>query len=607
MKPGAKYYEWEGARRAAAARDRPARRGGRRRGARPPDRRQEGDAFRWTGSRPRMRRGDGADAGRPARGRARAPGGEQHPRRHQGRSSSRTWRATGGFVYAGCCGRGDVRGARSRSRPRRRSASCPTRSSARRRRRRRACGADGPASPRRCGRRRTDRHPASPTPGCAPARRRALPGRRAARRTSPTQVGTPVYVYNAEAIRERYRSLDAALGRRAAPDLLRGQGQQQPRRAAHLRDLGAGADIVSAGELARALAAGFAPERIVFSGVGKAAAELRQAVAPGVGHLNVESVEELAPAGRDRRAKSGSTSPVGHPGQPRRHHRHPPLHLDRQERDQVRRAGRPGAGRRGVHRGPPAAPAHHARDAPGQPARRTPSRSARASAGCSSWRSACGPTGAPRRSRCSTSAAASGIRYADEPPMDPVAFRRGRRAAAARRPGYTVVPRARAVPGRERGRAPHRGALPEALRRQGVRGGGRRHERSGAAQPLPGLPRDRGARGQRAADGARRTWSGRCARPATSSRSTATLPDVAPATARRARRRRLRLRDGVQLQHAAPAGGGDGGRRPLVGRAAAGDGGGLFARNGCRPDTRAHADAHVPWRTPTCQSITTAS
>ena len=46
-----------------------------------------------------------------------------------------------------------------------------------------------------------------------------------------------------------------------------------------LRDLGAGADIVSAGEMARALAAGFAAERIVFSGVGKAGDELRAAVA----------------------------------------------------------------------------------------------------------------------------------------------------------------------------------------------------------------------------------------------------------------------------------------------------------------------------------------
>ncbi|MGH2708806.1 MAG: diaminopimelate decarboxylase, partial [Actinomycetota bacterium] len=52
-------------------------------------------------------------------------------------------------------------------------------------------------------------------------------------------------------------------------------------------------DIVSGGELARALAAGFSPERIVFSGVGKTPEELREAVRTGLGRLNVESREEL--------------------------------------------------------------------------------------------------------------------------------------------------------------------------------------------------------------------------------------------------------------------------------------------------------------------------
>jgi diaminopimelate decarboxylase len=60
-----------------------------------------------------------------------------------------------------------------------------------------------------------------------------------------------------------------------------------------LRDLGAGADIVSSGELARVLAAGFDPAHVVFSGVGKTAEEIRSAIRAGVGHLNVESTEEL--------------------------------------------------------------------------------------------------------------------------------------------------------------------------------------------------------------------------------------------------------------------------------------------------------------------------
>ena len=56
---------------------------------------------------------------------------------------------------------------------------------------------------------------------------------------------------------------------------------------------GLGADVVSGGELLRARRAGIAPDRIVFSGVGKTDGELRLALAEGVGQINVESVEEL--------------------------------------------------------------------------------------------------------------------------------------------------------------------------------------------------------------------------------------------------------------------------------------------------------------------------
>jgi diaminopimelate decarboxylase len=107
------------------------------------------------------------------------------------------------------------------------------------------------------------------------------------------QVGTPVYVYNAEAIRERYRALDMALGGMPHRICYAVKANSTLAVLRILRDLGAGADIVSAGEMSRALAAGFAPERIVFSGVGKATAELRQAVRARLGHLNVESIEEL--------------------------------------------------------------------------------------------------------------------------------------------------------------------------------------------------------------------------------------------------------------------------------------------------------------------------
>jgi diaminopimelate decarboxylase len=107
------------------------------------------------------------------------------------------------------------------------------------------------------------------------------------------EVGTPVYVYNAAAIRERFRVLDAALA--GVPHRICYAVKANSTLAVLriLRDLGAGADIVSGGEMARALAAGFGPDRIVFSGVGKAESELRGAVRAGLGHLNVESVEEL--------------------------------------------------------------------------------------------------------------------------------------------------------------------------------------------------------------------------------------------------------------------------------------------------------------------------
>jgi diaminopimelate decarboxylase len=105
--------------------------------------------------------------------------------------------------------------------------------------------------------------------------------------------GTPVFAYSAEAIRSRYRTLDQALAPVAHRICYAVKANSNLAVLRILRDLGAGADIVSVGELSRALAAGFSPDRIVFSGVGKTAEELRTAVKTGVGHLNVESREEL--------------------------------------------------------------------------------------------------------------------------------------------------------------------------------------------------------------------------------------------------------------------------------------------------------------------------
>lgn len=111
--------------------------------------------------------------------------------------------------------------------------------------------------------------------------------------TIAESVGTPTYVYNAGAIRRQFHRLDAAFA--AVPHEICFAVKANSNLAVLrvVRDAGAGADIVSGGEMQRALAAGFAPARIVFSGVGKSAAELEAAVLAGVGHIHLESADEL--------------------------------------------------------------------------------------------------------------------------------------------------------------------------------------------------------------------------------------------------------------------------------------------------------------------------
>lgn len=107
------------------------------------------------------------------------------------------------------------------------------------------------------------------------------------------RVGTPTFVYNAESIRERYRLLED--GFHDVPHRIhyavKANGNLAVLRVA--AELGAGADLVSGGELRRALAAGFPPERLIFSGVGKTEDELRLAIETGIGHIAIESIGEL--------------------------------------------------------------------------------------------------------------------------------------------------------------------------------------------------------------------------------------------------------------------------------------------------------------------------
>lgn len=111
--------------------------------------------------------------------------------------------------------------------------------------------------------------------------------------TIARDVGTPVYVYSSGAIREQYARLERALA--PVPHRIQYSVKANSNLAllALLRSLGAGVDIVSGGELYRARRAGFAGADIVFSGVGKTEAELREALAAGILLVNVESEGEL--------------------------------------------------------------------------------------------------------------------------------------------------------------------------------------------------------------------------------------------------------------------------------------------------------------------------
>ena len=223
MKPGAKYYEWEGRgvplrlevgpRDVASGTVVLARRTGGKKESLPMDGLAERAASTpWTRCRPICSRRPGP-AGRPPRMRGATK--EQFIARMEG---------DGGFVYAGYCGaatceaeikeqtKATIRVLAGRGVPLAGGARPP------------ACGAGGRAWPRPCGRRRTEagRPERAAGRGCldlfadAGLERRAArcPGRRVARPRSPSRSERPPIVYNAEAIRSRYRTLDAGPRRR---------------------------------------------------------------------------------------------------------------------------------------------------------------------------------------------------------------------------------------------------------------------------------------------------------------------------------------------------------------------------------------------------------
>jgi diaminopimelate decarboxylase len=105
--------------------------------------------------------------------------------------------------------------------------------------------------------------------------------------------GTPTYIYSRAAILANYHRLIEGLGRIPSLICYSVKANSHLRILSLLREAGAGFDIVSGGELGRVLRVGAAPDRVVFSGVGKTAEEIDAGLAAGILMFNVESAGEL--------------------------------------------------------------------------------------------------------------------------------------------------------------------------------------------------------------------------------------------------------------------------------------------------------------------------
>src|SRR5882757_8203421 len=106
-------------------------------------------------------------------------------------------------------------------------------------------------------------------------------------------VGTPFYCYSSASLQRHYKVFSDALPKGSLIAFsVKANGNLAVLKT--LAKLGAGADVVSGGELFKALAAGIPAAKIVFSGVGKTPAEMRSALEAGIYQFNVESEPELA-------------------------------------------------------------------------------------------------------------------------------------------------------------------------------------------------------------------------------------------------------------------------------------------------------------------------
>ena len=105
--------------------------------------------------------------------------------------------------------------------------------------------------------------------------------------------GTPLYVYSSATLRRHYRVLAEAFDEQPCLIAYSVKANSNLGVLATLASLGAGADVVSAGEMFRALKVGIPASRIVFSGVGKSESEINAALEAGIHQFNVESVPEM--------------------------------------------------------------------------------------------------------------------------------------------------------------------------------------------------------------------------------------------------------------------------------------------------------------------------
>lgn len=106
----------------------------------------------------------------------------------------------------------------------------------------------------------------------------------------------PTYVYQSKLLQDRFKEMQTAFPHFALHYAMKANSHRGVLRL--LQEAGAGADVVSAGEIARAAECGFAAKKMIYSGVGKTEKEIRAALSAEIGQFNVESLPEMVRIGR---------------------------------------------------------------------------------------------------------------------------------------------------------------------------------------------------------------------------------------------------------------------------------------------------------------------